>query len=110
MEITVSQRDDFTVLGVEGRMDAVTAPQFEAAFKENLAGGANKFVVDLSMLEYISSAGLRSMLVMAKSLKASSGVSVLCGLKDVVQEVFKISGFNSIFTICETVDEAVKAG
>ena len=90
-------------------MDATNASEFESKVKEEMAAGANRFVVDLSQLAYISSAGLRSMLFLAKTVKNSNGTAVLCGLTGVVQEVFKISGFSSIFTICETLAEAKQA-
>ena len=63
---------------------------------------------DLTALEYVSSAGLRCVLAIAKKLKASEGTLALCGLSGLVKEVFSVSGFDSFFPVYETVDEAIK--
>ncbi len=109
MEITANKQGDITILTVNGKMDASNATEFEAKVKEEMAAGANRFVVDLSQLAYISSAGLRSMLFLAKSVKTSSGAAVLCGLNGVVQEVFKISGFSALFTVCDDRQQAIQS-
>jgi len=64
--------------------------------------------LDSSDLEYISSAGLRSMLAIAKVLKTKEGKLVFAGLQGPVKDVFKISGFGLIFTIFDTEAEALK--
>lgn len=89
-------------------MDAVTAPDFESSLSKMIAQGEVKFLVDLSGLEYISSAGLRAILSVAKELKEKEGELIFVGLHDHVQEVFKISGFYSIFRIFRTEDEIPK--
>ena len=97
------------IVSVAGRMDAVSAPDFDRCCEEWLAEGLPRFVVDFSALEYISSAGLRSLLVLAKKLGARKGRVVIAALKDVVREVFTISGFGSIFTIAESVEAALQS-
>ncbi|MFW5837608.1 MAG: STAS domain-containing protein [Desulfovibrionaceae bacterium] len=92
---------------MSGRMDAVTAPDFEKGFTEYMDAGGKKFVLDLSRLEYISSAGLRGILSSAKKLKAGGGKIAFAGLGGMVKEVFDISGFGSMFDIYATVEEAV---
>ncbi|MDK2954523.1 MAG: hypothetical protein PWQ57_19 [Desulfovibrionales bacterium] len=106
MELAKQQKGDVVVVSVTGRMDAVTAPDFENGFSDYMQGGGKKFVVNLAQLEYISSAGLRSILSSAKKLKASNGVIAFAGLKGMVKEVFDISGFGSMFDIYSTVEEA----
>ena len=96
------------VVSVAGRMDAVSAPDFDRRCEEWLTEGLNLFVVDFSNLEYISSAGLRSLLVLAKKLSARKGQVVIAALKDVVKEVFTISGFGGIFTLADTVEAALQ--
>lgn len=66
-----------------------------------IAQGENAFHFDFRGLEYISSAGLRSLLVAAKQLKAKQGELVFSGLQGPVRDVFKISGFYSIFKVVE---------
>jgi len=99
---------DRIIVSVAGRMDAVSAPDFDRRCEDWLVDGQTLFVLDFSGLEYISSAGLRSLLVLAKKLTARKGQVVIAALKDVVREVFTISGFGSIFLIAESVEAALR--
>jgi anti-sigma B factor antagonist len=92
-----------------GRMDAVSAPRFEAACTEQLEQGRANLVADLSGLEYISSAGLRSILASGKKLKTSGGSLAFCGLSGMVDEVFRVSGFMKLFRIHASATEALEA-
>jgi anti-anti-sigma factor len=108
MEISVRKEKNVSVVSVTGRMDAVTAPEFEKSLSELMSKGEKKFLVNLAGLEYISSAGLRSILVIAKQSKAGQGEVIFSGLRGPVEEVFKISGFHSIFKIFESEEMALK--
>lgn len=110
MKIESSKKGIAVVIKVLGRMDAVTAPEFEKECDGWLAKGEKSFVVDLGGLEYISSAGLRSILATAKKLKAAQGNIHFCNLSGMVQEVFTISGFSSMFPIHDSLDEALAQG
>ncbi len=99
MEIATRKAGKRTIVSVTGRIDAITAPDFEDALSALMSEGNKFFLVNLSGLDYISSAGLRSILSTAKKLKADAGDMAFAGLKGAVEEVFKISGFNSIFKI-----------
>ncbi len=101
MEITSRKEENKLIVAVQGRIDAGTAPAFEKALCDFIAQGENAFHIDLHGLEYISSAGLRSLLVAAKQLKARQGEIVFSGLQGSVKDVFRISGFNTIFKILE---------
>ncbi|MBF0563757.1 MAG: STAS domain-containing protein [Nitrospirae bacterium] len=108
MEITERKENNVIVVSVAGRLDAVTATGFEKHMSTLISGGEKKVVVDLGSLEYISSAGLRGILSTAKKLKAESGAMYFAGLRGPVAEVFKISGFYSIFKIADSVETAIK--
>jgi anti-anti-sigma factor len=103
MDIQSVKEANATVLTITGRMDAVTAPEYEKTLKELIAGGENAFVVDFDKLEYISSAGLRGLLVTAKLLKSKGGQIRCANVKGTVKEVFDISGFGSIFQVDDSV-------
>ena len=107
MEISVRKEKNVSVVSVTGRMDAVTAPEFEKSLSELMSKGEKKFLVNLVGLEYISSAGLRSILVIAKQSKAGQGEVIFSGLRGPVEEVFKISGFHSIFKIFDSEEAAL---
>ena len=106
MEITDQKQGDIVVVSVKGRMDAISAPEFEKELDARIGQGETRFVIDLAELDYISSAGLRSILALAKKLKTGEGMLRLAALKGPVKEVFDISGFSSIIPIFDTVDAA----
>ena len=108
MEIQTAKEMNTVVVSVKGKIDAVTAPDFEKAIADMIAQGENVFLFNFSGLEYISSAGLRSILVTAKQLKPKGGTILFCGLKGAVKDVFKISGFGTIFKMFETQEDALK--
>lgn len=99
MEFNSHKEQGAVSIEVSGRMDANTAPEFEAECAKWLEQGESTLIVDLQNLEYISSAGLRSILASGKKLKAQGGSLILCSLSGMVEEVFNISGFSSIFPI-----------
>jgi anti-sigma B factor antagonist len=107
MDFSWSKQGQGIVLKLKGRMDAVTAPEFEKECTGKLDQGERSFVVDLSGVDYISSAGLRSILSAAKKLKAVQGKICFCNLKGMVQEVFSVSGFASMFPMYASIEEAL---
>lgn len=107
MDIANEQRGDWLLMRVGGRLDAVTAPDFDKDFQAVLDAENSHVVVDLAGLEYISSAGLRSILAAAKKIRSSGGKIVFSGLAGMVEEVFRVSGFAAMFTLFATADEAV---
>lgn len=109
MEITEERRNGLVILSVQGRLDASNAGVLESKFLTLIAGGDRRFVLDGARLDYISSAGLRVLLVARKRLGPSDGVIVLCALKEQIKEIFDIAGFSSIFSIYGTQDEALAA-
>jgi anti-sigma B factor antagonist len=109
METSKRKEKGALVISLKGRLDAVTSPMLEKDLTELMAGGERFFVMDLANLDYISSAGLRSILVVVKRLKEKQGKLVLASLKSVVREVFEISGFSTIIPIFESVDSALSS-
>ncbi|OPY77310.1 MAG: putative anti-sigma factor antagonist BtrV [Syntrophorhabdus sp. PtaU1.Bin153] len=107
MKFDTKKDKDLTVVSIAGRMDAVTTPEAEDRLAGLIDAGERSFVVDLQQLDYISSAGLRGILATAKKLKAERGDIVFANLQGHVNEVFKISGFQSLFKIFDSVDAAV---
>jgi anti-anti-sigma factor len=108
MEITTTAAGDITIISPQGRIDAVTSTDFEKELNRFTGEGHRRFLLDLNALEYISSAGLRSILAFAKALKGLEGSLVFCCLQGPVKDVFRISGFGSIFRICDSREEALR--
>ena len=107
MEIACRTENDTTIVKITGRMDAITAPSFEKALNERIAEGGTQFVMEMSGLEYISSAGLRGILATAKALKGKGGWIRFAAVGGAVKEVFDISGFGSIFRMYDSVSGAL---
>ena len=108
MQIATRKEGGAVVVSVNGRIDALTAPEFEKGLMALMAAGDCTMVLNFTGLDYISSAGLRSILSTAKQLKVKNGKLLFAGLQGPVKEVFKISGFGSIFKIFETEAEALR--
>ncbi len=107
MECTESRSGSYYVVDVTGRLDATTASKFEQQCDKWLADDEIHIVVDLSGVEYISSAGLRSLLTSAKKTRARGGDLFFCGLTGMVADVFKMSGFEALFKVFDTREQAV---
>ena len=107
MEIQTKKEGTVVVVTITGRMDAVTAPEYETILKDLIAGGDTLFVIDFNALDYISSAGLRGLLITAKLLKGKGGRIRMANVKGTVKEVFDISGFGSIFSMDDSVPAAL---
>ena len=99
MDISIEKLNDRAVVATSGRLDAAGAPALEAQCKTLIQEGAKRLLLDMAQVEYISSAGLRSLLVLAKAMKASGGTMVLCNLTAAVREVMEISGFDNILSL-----------
>lgn len=109
MEVTERRDGEVTVLELVGKLDSNTAKGFEERLMGLIDKGNSRLVLDFGRLDYISSAGLRVLLMAAKRLKAASGRMALCGMSEHIREVFEISGFSSIFAIHGTQQESVAA-
>ncbi len=108
MEIQTRKEKVAVVLSLKGRMDTLTAPEFEKKVIDFISKGEKAFVVNLVELDYISSAGLRSILAVAKKLKQQEGKILLAGMRGSVEEVFKISGFSTMFKMFDSDESALR--
>lgn len=106
---SVTEQDGVTVVVPGGRLDSSSAKPFEDELLPTVSAGERPVVIDFSDVAYVSSAGLRVMLIAAKKSKAAGTALALSGLAPHVREVFDISGFSAFFTIFQTRDEAVRA-
>src|SRR4029453_4531647 len=108
MEITEQKSAGVVTLRLSGRLNAATARAFEEKILGRIESGERHVVIDLAQLDYISSAGLRVIVLAGKRLSAANGKMVLCSLKDQVREVFDIAGFSAIFSIYGSHDDATR--
>ena len=84
-------------IGLEGRLDTTTAPELEGKLKSSL-DGVGELVLNMTKLEYISSAGLR-VLLMAQKVMNKQGSMVVTNVSDEIKEIFEVTGFSDILTV-----------
>jgi anti-anti-sigma factor len=93
----------------QGRLDAVTVPEFETVLDQVLGAGHVRLVVDLGDVTYVSSSGLRALLRARRQAQGGGGDVVLCNMNPRVREVFEMIGFNNLFRIFTRAGEAAEA-
>ena len=97
MKIEKNLNEKNLVVALEGRLDTVTAPQLEEELKTGLEG-VTDLVIDLSKLEYVSSAGLR-VLMSAFKIMRNKGKMKVMNANELVKEVFEVTGFSDFLPI-----------
>jgi len=102
MEITSSIDGDVAVLRIVGRIDFATSESVEHAVNGAIEQGGRRVIFDMREVAYISSAGLRAILIAAKKPKSAGGGVAVYGLQAGVEEVFTTSGFGKIVPIAAT--------
>lgn len=106
--VNPSSEGDLTVLGLEGYLDAHTAPEFERAVQAQIDAGSVRLIVDGTELKYISSAGLGVFMSFIEEVREKGGDIKICGLVPKVRQVFDILGFHAIYDMLDTRDAAVR--
>lgn len=100
------QQPDFRVVTLAGRIDAATAPEVNRMVRQAMRDGGKQIVVELRDVTFLSSSGLRALLLLARELRRDGGDLVLCALQPQVAEVFHLTGFDQIFQLHHTREEA----
>jgi anti-anti-sigma factor len=109
MQITESNQDGVAVIGMVGRMDSTTSSEAERVISKHIDGSSKRILLEFSGLEYMSSAGLRALLLGVKKSKAVGATLILSGVREEIKEVLVVSGFVAFFKIYATKEEALKA-
>ena len=99
MDLSVEKQNQTAIVAAGGRLDAAGAPELETRCKALILEGSSRLLLDLAKVEYVSSAGLRSLLVLAKAVKSAGGALALCSLVPAVRDVMTISGFDNILPL-----------
>jgi anti-sigma B factor antagonist len=107
MEFTNIKMADYYVVDVMGRLDATTSSEFEKQCDDWIVAEEYQILVNMDGVEYISSAGLRGILTSAKKIRAKGGDLRFCGLQGMVADVFKMSGFASMFQVFASKEQAI---
>lgn len=108
LEITERQMSAITILDISGRVDAATSSKMEEEICKKTDSGTINLILNMEDLSYISSSGLRVILASLKKVKSAGGKIALVKLQSGPAEVFKMTGFDRLFPICDSIDKAVE--
>jgi anti-anti-sigma factor len=107
MEITAREHKRCVVIRVVGRVDAATAPQFEAKLREYVESDQSNLVLEMDATDYMSSAAVRALIGAQKTLKGKGGRVVLAQPSDRVKEIIQIAGMEALFPIYASTEAAI---
>lgn len=108
MEIKVSKRDGVTVAAISGEIDSSTAPEAQSQLVPLIDNG-NLLVLDMKELTFLSSAGLRILLLLYRQSAANNGKVALAGVPETVKDTMQITGFLKFFLVRDDVEAAIQA-
>jgi anti-sigma B factor antagonist len=108
MELYEEKAENCVIVGISGRLDTTNYNVLEQRLMNLIDGGQDRILVECSKMDYVSSSGLRILLMALKKISLAKGKFVLCGLQENIREIFEISGFTSIFEIHPGKSEALK--
>lgn len=109
MDIQEETRGSLVVLATSGRVDGFTSPDLEKRISDVIERGNHRVLLDCENMEYISSAGLRVVLVSAKKCQKEGGKLAICALQPSCKSVMEVSGFLNMLEYHETRDDALAA-
>ena len=99
MEVIINKQSEKTLVELNGRIDTTNADQFQLDVTPLMEGDKPDIDIDCAGMTYTSSQGLRTFLLLQKSVNARGGKMVLRNMNPMVKEVFDITGFSNIITI-----------
>lgn len=109
MQLTKKHEKGLSIITVNGTVDALSSYTLENDLLELMSSGRLFIVVDMSEMDYITSAGLRSLLVAAKMISLKKGFMAICRLNDDVKKIFSMVNFESILNVYEDMLSALSA-
>jgi len=107
MKINFEKRGNVDIVSLIGRLDGNTASSVKDETMEKLNENTN-LIINMKDCEYVSSAGLRVLMIIAKTLKSKGGNGVLVEMNEEVGDVMEMTGFGNIFRSFNTIDEALE--
>jgi len=108
MELIEQKIEKCVVVSITGRLDTTNYSLLEKKLTDLIDKREDKILIECSKMDYVSSSGLRILLMALKKITMVKGKFVLCNLQENIREIFEISGFTNIFEIYPTQEEALK--
>ena len=107
MELGIVRENGILIASPQGRLDGSNAQEFQGSLTEAISADDRAVVLDLADLSYISSAGLRVILMTTKTLQRQNTGLAVCSLAEPIREVFEISGFDKIIPVLASQPDAI---
>jgi anti-sigma B factor antagonist len=109
MDLSDETRAGVTVVKARGRLDAASSGMFAERLGGLVSGAQPRLVIDFAEVDFVSSAGLRAVLILVKKVKAANGMFALCAVQGPVREVLDITGFTTMIAIHPELSSALAA-
>jgi anti-anti-sigma factor len=109
MDILSKEVSDTTVVSLSGSLDGLTSPKVIDYLSRQIAGGERQIILDLSQVDFLSSAGLRVILTALKEVRREGGDLRLAGARSGVEKSLRMAGFTTILKAFSSIDEAVSS-
>lgn len=107
MNVNIHSENEVVIASVEGSIDSGTAPEFQqkvlAATEQS-----NNIIIDFTLVTFVSSAGLRVLLMVYRQIKSKNGKVILVGISDEIKDVMTMTGFIHFFELSASNEEALK--
>jgi anti-sigma B factor antagonist len=104
----IAKDNGLAILNMDGKLvDKAEAVEISVEIDEELAEGTSKFVIDLSRLEYMNSTGLNILINLMNKSRNAGGEAVIVGVKPRIMALFAVTKLNSVFTMRDTLQEAI---
>lgn len=109
IRVKVEEKDGAVVLAPEGDVDLSRSPVLRNALRQAQTSRPRRLVVDLSLVDYMDSSGVATLVEALQMARRNNTKMVLCGMREKVRSIFEIARLDTVFAISDTVDAAVKA-
>ena len=109
MHLSTQTKEHYTIIAIQGRLDSITADDFQASLGMLIERGQTFLIVDCKSLEFLSSAGMRSILICAQAVKQRSGRLIFSGFSEQTVEVLEFSGIGKYLESYSQLEQAEQA-
>lgn len=108
MDVSIKEQDGITIASLSGKLDSNSAGDVQDLILEKITEGV-KFIFDMEACSFVSSAGLRTLLIIAKRIKLNNASAAMAAVSDEILEVMEMTGFDDMFASYKTVAEAIES-
>jgi stage II sporulation protein AA (anti-sigma F factor antagonist) len=108
MHLTEKKKENACIISTSGKIDSSNSTDFEGTIMEIIERGEHQIALDLEHLDYISSAGLRALIAIAKKIKKAGGKAAIFGMNAKIREIYESTGFVSVFPAYAAEKEALE--